>query len=301
MIYQILIPLLTLLCVSAVGAAVLAMRTGHARLLQERLGGGSQTVVAVQTPRGRVWSVLYRIGSSVASGKTSVSLREQLARAGYHGASAGAIFMGAKILLLMLGMAGFSMLLLPMSLSSFSKMTLILTGSVIPFFIPNFVVAANREKRRTQIRHHLPDAVDLLEVCVSSGMGLDMAWNLVAEEVRRVCPNLADELALTNLEIQLGAPRLEAMRHLSVRTGVTEIGSLVTVLVQSERFGTNVADALRTFASSMREGRSMRAEEGAERMAVRLLFPMVLFIFPAVFVVLVGPAWMALFKFLFSK
>ena len=136
----------------------------------------------------------------------------------------------------------------------------------------------------------MPDAIDLLEICVSSGMGLDMAWNSVAHEIRRVSSILADEMALTNLEIHLGADRADAMRHTSDRTGADEMASLASVLVQSERFGTSIADALRTYATSMREQRSQRAEEAAEKMAVKLLIPMVVFIFPTILVVTAGPA-----------
>jgi hypothetical protein len=147
-----------------------------------------------------------------------------------------------------------------------------------------------RDRRRKNIRRHLPDAVDLIEICVSAGLGLDQSWNSVAEEIRRVCPTLADEMELTNLEISLGASRAVAMRHMAERTGAEDISSLVALLVQSERFGASIVDALRTFATTMRETWSRRAEEGAEQMAVKMLFPMVLFIFPALLIVMVGPA-----------
>jgi tight adherence protein C len=127
-------------------------------------------------------------------------------------------------------------------------------------------------------------------------MGMDMAWNSVSDEVRAVSPTLADEMALTNLEIHLGAPRVVAMRNMARRTGADELSSLVAVLVQSERFGTSVVDALRTYANAMRETRSMRSQEAAEKMAVKLLFPMILFIFPSVILVMIGPAGMTLYK-----
>jgi tight adherence protein C len=130
----------------------------------------------------------------------------------------------------------------------------------------------------------------MLEICVSAGMGLDAAWNSVSDEVRRVSDHMSDEMELTNLEINLGTPRAVAMRHMAERTGVEDISSLVTLLLQSERFGASIVDALRTFARSLREIRSQRAEENAEKMAVKLLFPMVFFIFPVLFVVMVGPA-----------
>jgi tight adherence protein C len=127
-------------------------------------------------------------------------------------------------------------------------------------------------------------------------MGLDSAWNAVSEEVRGVSKALADEMALTSLQLRLGASRSVAMRTMAERTAVDEIGSLVAVLVQSERFGTSISDALRTFAGSMRERRSQNAAESAEKTAVKLLFPMVLFIFPAVFVVTAGPAAITIYK-----
>jgi len=127
-------------------------------------------------------------------------------------------------------------------------------------------------------------------------MGIDMAWNAVSDEVRRVSTTLGDEMALTNLEMHLGAPRADAMRHMSDRTGVDDIASLVATLVQSERFGTSIADALRVFAESLREQRSQRAQEAAEKMAVKLLFPLVLCIFPAMLIVVAGPAFITIYK-----
>jgi tight adherence protein C len=135
-----------------------------------------------------------------------------------------------------------------------------------------------------------------MEICVSAGMGMDMAWNLVGDEIRPVCADLADEMALVNLEMHLGSPRADAMRNMADRSGADEIASLATVLVQTEKFGTSVGDALRTFAASMRDERTYRVEEKAEKTAVKLLFPMVLCIFPAVLIVVAGPAVITLIK-----
>ena len=152
-----------------------------------------------------------------------------------------------------------------------------------------------------EIRNHLPDAVDLLEICVASGMGLDMAWNQVAEQIRGVSAQLADEMALSNLEMHIGASRAEALRHMVDRTGAEDLASLVAVLIQSERFGTSISEALKTFSETMREMRSMRAEESAEKMAVKLLFPMILFIFPVVLIVVAGPAGIQIARVMFGK
>ncbi len=203
-----------------------------------------------------------------------------------------------KLLLLLFGLAAIPLALIPLDLSLPIKINLTGLVAVVLFFVPNLATRVRRNKRRSEARQFLPDAVDLLEVCVSAGMGLDMAWNSVSDEVRRVSPVLADEMALTNLEIRLGASRTDAMRHMAERTGADELSSLVVLLVQAERFGTSVADALRLFANTMRNTRSERAEEAAEKMAVKLLFPLVLFIFPVMLIVMAGPAGITLVRVL---
>jgi tight adherence protein C len=179
---------------------------------------------------------------------------------------------------------------------AFSKIALTVGIAVVFFFLPNFYVSKARAKRRAEVRLHLPDSIDLLEISVSAGMGLDQAWNSVANEVRNVSSILADEMALTNLEMHLGASRAHAMRHMAQRTGSEDLSSLVAILVQSDRFGTSTSEALRTFANSLRELRSQRAQEYAEKMAVKLIFPLVVFIFPPAMIVMAGPAFLTLFR-----
>ncbi|MHC4294210.1 MAG: type II secretion system F family protein [Planctomycetota bacterium] len=289
--YEIAIPGLAFLAVMLMGGAVMAARTGRKERVRVRLERGfdDDQVQTTQTHR-RMLDLLKNVGNSVSFGNHSRALKETLSRTGYHGGAATAVYLGAKIILLTAGFIGLPIVLIPTPLTFHIKGILVLLGAATLFFIPNVVIHIRRQKRRRDVRHHLPDAVDLLEVCVSSGMGLDMAWNMVSQEIRRVCPTLADEMALTNLEIHLGASRVEAMRHLAERTGADEIGSLVAVLVQSDRFGTSIASALQTFASGMRMERSAHAQEVAEKTAVKLLFPMVLFIFPSMLIVIVGPA-----------
>jgi tight adherence protein C len=170
------------------------------------------------------------------------------------------------------------------------KGVLIVWGAGVLTLVPNWFVRGRRNKRRLEVRRNLPDAIDLTEICVSAGMGLDAAWNSVTDQIRAVSPVLADEMALANLEIHLGASRAEALRHMVDRTGAEEIAALIGVLVQSDKLGTSVSDALRKFAGTMREIRSARAEEEAEKMPIKLLFPLILLIFPAVLIVLAGPA-----------
>jgi tight adherence protein C len=180
------------------------------------------------------------------------------------------------------------------------KILIVVCGAAIAFFLPNIVLKRLATKRCSEVRRHLPDVIDLLEISVSGGMGLDTAWNAVAVEIRAVSPLTADEMALTNFEVLLGAERGDAIRNMALRTNSNELDSLVAVLVQSDRFGTSISEALRVFAQTMREMRSQRAEEHAEKMAVKMLFPMVLFIFPVVLIVAAGPAVLTLVE-LFSK
>jgi tight adherence protein C len=293
-----LIPILVFVAVAALGTAIVALIASRRSPIEPRLRmlkGADLPVLEVGDDPGLA-KVAARIGESVSRGRTSLSLKEQLARAGYYHPSAAATYLGAKLVLLLVGVAGMaavmSLLKLPLSMQIYISAVV----AAFMFFLPNMVVAARRNARRAEVRQYLPDAVDLLEICVSAGLGLDMAWNAVGDEIRAVSPVLGDEMALATLELQLGAPRTVAMRHMAQRTGAQELASLVALLVQSERFGTSLAESLRTFAESMRDARSRRAEEAAEKTAVKLLFPLVLFIFPVMLIVTVGPAGIVLYR-----
>jgi len=288
-----LIPFLTFIAIMALGGAILTAVSARRQLVQQRLSRLSEqaTAAAPLSESSFFLRFLSKIGMMASSKGPSVSLREQLARAGYHHDSAPAIYLGSKILLLLGGLVFLTLAVLPLNeLILPVRLLIILWSSGLVFLAPNLAVSMRKARRRREIANHLPDAIDLLEICVSAGMGLDMAWNAVSDEIATVCPVLADEMALTNLEIHLGAPRATAMRHMADRTGADDISSLVSTLVQSEKFGTSIADALKSFANTMREIRSARAEESAEKMPVKLLFPLVLFLFPAVLIVIAGPA-----------
>ena len=293
-----LVPLLTFVAVVSLGWAVLTARQARRRPIQKRLFEAAAATAPPLAPAGapRVQGTLAAMGKWATSGEPSESLQEELARAGYHDRSAASVYLGAKLLLLIAGVVALTVMLLPLQLPLAMRVLLIVAGGAALSFVPNLVVYLRRQRRRQDVQHHLPDALDLLEICVSSGMGIDTAWNAVGDEIRRVSLTLADEMALTDLEIHLGAARAVALRHMARRTGEPELDSLVAVLVQSERFGTSVSDALRTYAESMREHRSQLAQESAEKMAVKLLLPMVLFIFPAVMIVMAGPAVLRLIQ-----
>lgn len=300
---QLIIPVLTGTAVVAIGGSLLLTRLARRAPLQARLEeiGGTRMRPGTPPPLptgggGRFTGVVQNIGDTVSNRKSSVSLREALTQAGYHQSGAAAVYLGAKVLLMVLGLAGACLLIVPTSIGQQSKLLIIGMITAAMFMLPNIVVSIKRGNRRKLIRRHLPDAIDLLEICCSAGMGLDQAWNSVADEVRTVCPTLADEMALTNLEIHLGAPRTDAMRHMAKRTGAEELSSLVAMLLQAERFGSSISEGLQSYAAFMRETRSQRAQEAAEKMAIKLIFPMVIAIFPAVVLLMAGPAFISLFR-----
>jgi tight adherence protein C len=155
--------------------------------------------------------------------------------------------------------------------------------------------------RQQQIFLTLPDALDLLVVCVESGLGLDAGLRKVTDEMKDHAKTMCEELSLANLQLQMGRPRREVLHDLGVRTGVDDVKSLAAILIQADRFGASIAQALRVQSDAMRTRRRQIAEEKAAKTAVKLIFPLVLFIFPAIFVVLVGPAAILIQKNLLSK
>jgi tight adherence protein C len=291
------IPFLAFLSVVAIGASFLLAQKQKQKMMEIRLQDSRFVEMPEKEEAKKLGflKLLAQIGNVVSHGNASRTLNEQMVRAGYIGSAAPAIYTGVKILLFLLGLVIMTAVLMPTGLSDAHKAVLIVLAATIVFFLPNFIVVSQLRRRREEIRQHLPEAVDLLEICVSSGLGLDMAWHMVSEEIQQVSPILANAMSLTNFEINLGSSRVEALRHMAERTGVNELSSLATILIQTERFGTSIAETLKIFANSMREERTHIAEESAEKMAVKMLFPMVLCIFPAVLVTVAGPALITLF------
>ena len=289
---------LTFAAVLCVGGAVLAYWAAKREAIESRLEGRSRRQRERTQRPSFLFGLLSRFGMFLSPKGLSVDLQKKMTRAGFHGANAAAIFLGTKMILLIAAVNGLGLLATLSEIDMTVKIFSVLGVSAILFFLPNMYLSTRCARRSAEIRRHLPDAVDLLEICVSGGMGLDQAWNAVSEEIQQVCTILADEMALANLEKHLGADRGTAMRHMAERTGADELSSLVAVLVQSERFGTSVAEALKVFTTSMRELRSQRAEENAEQMAVKMLFPMVTLILPVVLIIAVGPAGITLTQIL---
>ncbi len=177
-------------------------------------------------------------------------------------------------------------------------MMMLILLAAIGYFLPNAVLSHRIDKRKREIFESFPDALDLIIVCVEAGLGLDAALARVGEEMHVRSPILGEELHLINLELRAGSSRERALRNLALRTGVEEIDTLVAMLVQSDRFGTNISDSLRVHADSLRTKRRLMAEEAAAKIAVKLLFPLIFFIFPSMLLVLLGPAFISIHNIL---
>lgn len=218
------------------------------------------------------------------------ALKTKLANAGFRSEAAPMVYSGIRFAALILFLIMGAVLFIPGR--TLSLMTLAYIGgfTIAGFFLPSVVLWWLRKKRQEAIFLGLPDALDLLVVCVESGLGLDAAMRRVCEEMGDACKVVCEEFSLANLQLQMGRPRREVLHDLGVRTGVDDVRSLAAILIQADRFGSSIAQALRVQSDSMRTRRKQMAEEKAAKTAVQLLFPLILFIFPGIFVVLVGPA-----------
>jgi tight adherence protein C len=213
-----------------------------------------------------------------------------LVQGGYYNPLSVSYYWGARfVLMAALGLG--ALLLLPITgLGILSSTFTALWFAAAGWIAPVFYVRAKIKRRQKEMVKALPDALDLLVVCVEAGLGLNQAIVRVSEEIDHVSLLMSEQLALVNLEIRAGTPRDEALRNLAERTGVADIQSLVAMLIQTDRFGTSIATALRVHADTMRTKRRQRAEEAAAKTTIKLVFPLVLFIFPTMFVVILAPA-----------
>ncbi len=166
----------------------------------------------------------------------------------------------------------------------------ILFAFVIGFFLPRFLLRRRIQHRQQLVRWGLADALDLMVISIEAGLGLNAAMMKVSSELKDVHPDISDEFELANLEIRVGRERDEALRNLAERTGVDDLRSLVAMLIQTDRFGTSIARAIRAFSDSLRTKRRQRAEQAAQKAAVKLLFPLACFLFPTLFIAILGPA-----------
>lgn len=202
------------------------------------------------------------------------------------------IYYGTKVLFLILLPAVFSVLKLSLfrAMLPMQFLLIVLVLAMVGFYIPDVWLKARVSKRKDKIIQGFPDALDLLVVCSEAGMGLDAAMNRVGEEMKIRNAPLSEEMKLLSLELRAGKPRRDALRSLAMRTDSEDIQSFTTLLIQTDKFGTSLAQALSVQADSMRTKRTQKIEEVAAKLPVKLIFPTILFIFPALFLVLMGPA-----------
>ncbi|MFH0778037.1 MAG: type II secretion system F family protein [Candidatus Eisenbacteria bacterium] len=223
-------------------------------------------------------------------------IKRLLTYAGYRRDNALRIYRGAKIFLAMV----LFFVYIPLGLWFGQPPAVILLlgilGAVAGYLIPDYWLSHAARRRQKEIIRHLPDALDLMVVCVEAGLGLDAAIARVASEMRMTTQALSSEFIQVSQETKAGKPRVQALRDLTTRTGVEDLGSLVAMLIQTDKLGTSVAQALRVHADSLRTRRRQRAEEAAAKTTVKLVFPLVLCIFPALLVVILGPALVQIFR-----
>lgn len=219
-------------------------------------------------------------------------LRHALVTAGIRSPLAPIVFSGTRFLGVILLPVGF-FLFRPPSLTGLPTavtLLMIVAVALLGLYLPNLWLRMSIERRKERIQQGLPDALDLMVVCVEAGLGLDAAINRVGEEIRIAHKELSDEIRLLSLELRTGLTRQQALRNLGQRIDQEEAKSLVALLIQTDRFGTSVGQALRVHSDSMRTRRHLRAEEKAAKLPVKLLFPLMVFIFPTIFIVILGPA-----------
>ncbi|MCK6482673.1 MAG: type II secretion system F family protein [Phycisphaerae bacterium] len=226
-------------------------------------------------------------------------LAMKLAQAGYRGERAVAVFLATKLILAGLGFVGGWFLhraIGSQPAKTHEVIAYVLMVGGFGFFLPQVWLGARASSRALKISNGLADSLDMIVVMVEAGLGLDAAIQRCADEIQIAHPEIADEWRLAARETQMGLTRGEALRKMAERTGVEEMSTLVAILTQAERFGTSIATALRVQADVMRTKRHQKAEEAAAKVAVKMIFPLVLFIFPTIFIVLAGPAAMRIGK-----
>lgn len=221
-------------------------------------------------------------------------VQKQLMQAGFRSANAPVIYRAIQLATLAAfpGVVALGCALMARSLSS--AFMWILLAFVAGFFVPRFVLKRMIASRQQRLRWGLADALDLMVVSIEAGLGLNAAMMRVSEELKDVHQDISEEFELANLEIRVGREREEALRNLAERTGVDDLRSLVAMLIQADRFGTSIARAVRVFSDSLRTKRRQRAEQAAQKAAVKLLFPLACFLFPTLFIAILGPAALSL-------
>lgn len=297
---EMLISIMALLAVAAIVYFIFSLTSGSRDKAEERLEryrtmrGSDQATVSSSE---KLQDLLEKAAPTLARPLTPQTAEEQselkirMANAGWRGENAATIYLGVKFAFLVVGLVIALTTVLPAyGFNSKNGWLWAVAIGGLFFYLPGIFVWWRVKTRQEQIFFGLPDALDLMVVCVEAGLGLDAAMRKVCEEMGQSYPIISEEFSICNFQLQMGRPRREVLHDLGVRTGVDDMKSLAAILIQADRFGSSIAQALRVQSDSMRVRRRQEAEERAAKTAVQLIFPLVLFIFPAVFVVLVGPA-----------
>ena len=288
---MILLPLLAFLFATLVimGAAY-AFAPGGPSAIERRLGeltgAPARTAESGARFERTILEGLKRLGRVAPKSPSEMTkLQQRLITAGFRNREALVIFLGLR-----LGVALLAFALFATNVLVRANILAALGACGVGYVLPSTVLARLVKRRQHRIRLGLPDVLDLLVVSVEAGLGLDQAIQRVGEELAFAHPDLSDELRLINLELRAGKGRAEALRNLAERTGVDDVSSLVAMLVQTDKFGTSVAQSLRVHSETVRTKRRQRAEEAAAKTGVKMVFPLVFCIFPAIWVVTIGPA-----------
>lgn len=282
----------------AVVWAVFSMLTSNQSRASERLEelrDGRRRRTLVQDDRGAVTNVIEKAVPTLSKALQPKSeteesdLKVRLANAGFGTPNAARNFLALKFMGLILGVMFGAVYSITTVATKNSWMAFVIGGG-IGLYLPEVLLTLIKMSRQQKIFLQLPDALDLLVVCVEAGLGLDAGMRRVSEELSDAAPEVCHELGTANMQLQMGKPRRQVLHDLGVRTGVDDMRALAAILIQADRFGSSIAQALRVQSDSMRTKRRQMAEEKAQGAAVKMIFPLVLFIFPGIFVILVGPA-----------
>ncbi len=256
--------------------------------------GNSPAMADQDASADQIVAFLKKVGERLPkSPKDLGKIQLRLVQAGYRNSEAVPVFLAIRV--------GFAIALFTLCMTGMlmkPNLATALTGAALGYLLPGIMLARKARRRQHKIRLALADALDLLVVSVEAGLGLDQALARVAQELAFAYPDLSSELRLVNLELLAGKGRSEALRNLADRTGVDDLSSLVAMLVQTDKFGTSVAHSLRVFSETLRTKRRQRAEEAAAKTGVKMVFPLVVCIFPAIWIVTIGPAAIQFMKVL---
>ncbi|MDP3192130.1 type II secretion system F family protein [Rhodoferax sp.] len=305
---QIVILVLIFLAVTGLAMSV-TLWFGRDPALRQRLNQlvnpeskGEKSLIAGSEWQARVIKAVGPMAklSTPKVGWDESSLRVRFMQAGLRETAWPAIYFAAKTVLALLWPGLFVLYqgLSAMQMTATNTILVLVLLTALGYYLPNVLLANLIKHRKREVEDALPDALDMMLVCVEAGLGLDAAMNRAASEIGLRSEAMADELNLVALELRMGVKRDQALRNMALRTGVDDVASFVAMLVQADRFGTNVADALRIEAETMRTHRRLRAEERAAKIPLKLLFPLIFFIFPSLMLVLLGPAMISIYRVL---